>query len=893
MQHLWVSILRVILSGHCVLMVSHPLQAEDQPSRNTPETQDTPKTQGNVSTNPPAGITDAPEEKATGNRPADAGTPSSSPGGPPGGGPPGGGPPGGGPPGFQFPLDPVSAAIDLNGDRELSAEEMSKASESIKSLDKNKDGKLTSEEILPPFLLGGGPGGFGPFGGGTPRQLLREFDQDGDGILNKVEREAARKSAPPVNQGRGFGGPRGPGGPPGFGIGRNSEPPTQGRSLVSTDVDHFPNHSLYDTSVLRTIFIQFESNDWEQELADFHNTDVEVPAILTVDGKIYPDVGIHFRGMSSYMMVGKGYKRSLNLSMDFVDPDQRLYGYKTLNLLNSNGDPSMMSSLLYSSISRNYIAVPQANYVRVVINGECWGVYVNVQQFNKDFLQEHYDSTKGARWKVSGSPGADGGLRYLGEDIEEYRRRYEIKSKDEDESWQALIKLCKTLQETPSDQLEAALSPQLDLDGVLKFLALDCALVNSDGYWTRASDYSLYLDPNGQFHVVPHDMNEAFHGGGGPGFGPPGGGNFGPGGGRGRQRPDGDSGGENRPPEEPPRNGAPPPGEGFGPPGFGPPGGSFGRGRGGFGGPGRMMHGSVDLDPLVSLDDPGKPLRSKLLAVPALRNRYLVYVRAIAEKSLNWETIGPVVAQYRQLIEKDVEAETRKLASFEAFLNATNPEPDQEHSTASLRHFFEARRQYLLNHKDVITADTTTAQTVAPKPTAVSKPVSGRLVTKLGKKKNTFSAQPGPETPRIVINELMAANTKTVTDPQGGFDDWIELYNPTDAAILLSGMYLTDSDQAPRKWQFPDGTQIEAGGYLMIWADEQGKATEGLHANFKLSAKGEELYLVDTDGRGNTVIDHVKFGKQTDDVAYGRDPGSPDQWVPTSATPGAKNLIGE
>ncbi len=149
------------------------------------------------------------------------------------------------------------------------------------------------------------------------------------------------------------------------------------------------------------------------------------------------------------MMVPATYKRSLNLTMDFVDKDQRLYGYKTLNLLNANGDASYLSSVLYSHIARKFIAAPKANFMRVVINGENWGVYVNVQQFNKDFTEENFGSTKGARWKVSGSPNGDGGLRYLGDNVEEYRRRFQIKSSDDDKSWKALIELCRVLNETP------------------------------------------------------------------------------------------------------------------------------------------------------------------------------------------------------------------------------------------------------------------------------------------------------------------------------------------------------------------------------------------------------------------------------------------------------------
>ena len=146
-----------------------------------------------------------------------------------------------------------------------------------------------------------------------------------------------------------------------------------------------------------------------------------------MDGKTYPNVGVHFRGHLVLHGVREGHKRSLNVSLDFVDPNQRLLGYKTLNLLNSHEDPTFLHTVLYFHIARHYIPAPKANFVRVVINGESWGLYVNAQQFDKIFLAENYPSSKGARWKVPGNPGADGGLRYLGEDVEDYKRRFEIK----------------------------------------------------------------------------------------------------------------------------------------------------------------------------------------------------------------------------------------------------------------------------------------------------------------------------------------------------------------------------------------------------------------------------------------------------------------------------------
>ncbi|MEW4528359.1 CotH kinase family protein [Maioricimonas sp. JC845] len=567
----------------------------------------------------------------------------------------------------------------------------------------------------------GGPGGFGPGGPGGPREdlkLVKEFDEDENGWLNREERAKAREAAQSSGERRGGFGP--PGGRRGRG---NREPAEPGRRLSPDDVPQYPDADLYDPTVLRTLFFEFEDEDWEKELEDFHGTDVDVPARMIVDGKTYENVGMRFRGMSSYGMVPTGYKRSFNVSVDLADPDQRLQGYKTLNLLNSAGDPSFMSTVLYSHIASRYIPVPKANHVHVVINGESWGVYVNVQQFNKDFLAEHFESTKGTRWKVSGNPGADGGLRYLGDDLDEYKQRFDMKSNDGKKAWAKLVRLCRTLNETPLDQLEQELEPMLDIDGTLRFLALDVALVNSDGYWTRASDYSIFLDREGQFHIIPHDMNEAFQSGrggpGGPGGrrgpgGPPGGpGGFGPGGfgpppegfdrerfGRGgpddRSRRGGGRERFSRPGEGPDdRQARGDRGRGR----FGGPGGGPGRGPGRFGGPGGPGHGGVDLDPLVSIDNPRMPLRSRLLAVPELRAKYLQYVREIAEESLDWDRVGPIVEQHARLIESEVAADTRKLETLEAFRQATGLEASGDDGR-SLQSFFEQRRTFLLEYQE-------------------------------------------------------------------------------------------------------------------------------------------------------------------------------------------------
>ena len=651
---------------------------------------------------------------------------------------------------------------------------------------------------------GGGPDRFmGPPSGppfmNQEMPVLKKFDGNSDGWLSANERKAAREYLQRERtEGRGGRMGRRPGG------GRDNQPPPQpGLKVSPADVKNYGDAPFYAPDVVRTLFLEFENADWEKELSDFHNTDVEVPAKLTVDGKTYKDVGVHFRGMSSYMGVSEGHKRSLNLSVDYVHKDQEIGGYRTLNLLNGHEDPTFLRPVLFYDIAREYIPAPKANFVRVVINGEDWGIYNNVQQFNKEFVKENFGTTKGARWKVRGSPGGQGSLAYLGPDPAAYKSIYTIKTKDDPKAWAALINLCRVLNQTPAEKLEKELSPLLDIDGALKFLALDNALINNDGYWIRTSDYSLYQDVNGKFHVIPQDVNETFAkpGGGGiriftPAFalmrgflddgdankdgqltsnelktlseqwfakldsnkaghlereefanqmlkflpeprlrGRPPGDQAAPppraGGASGAlfdvsdankdgklvsdelkstftrwgKEWDGDKNGSLN--EDELQKGLtallpPPP---FGGPGGPPPEMAGGPQRRMMPGPGRNMPrvDGVKLDPLIAAKDETKPLISKLLAVPALRERYLDYVRDIAEKHLDWKNLGPRAERYHKMIAEYVKADTRKLDTNEAFEKSLTEELTGGGGfgriSISLKNFADQRREYLLNYK--------------------------------------------------------------------------------------------------------------------------------------------------------------------------------------------------
>ncbi len=138
----------------------------------------------------------------------------------------------------------------------------------------------------------------------------------------------------------------------------------------------------------------------------------------------------------------------------------------------------------------------------------------------------------------------------------------------------------------------------------------------------------------------------------------------------------------------------------------------------------------------------------------------------------------------------------------------------------------------------------------------------------------------------MVINEFMASNDTAIADEAGEFDDWVELRNNSLVDIVdFDGWHLTDTLANPTKWSFPEGTSLSPQSYLTIWLDEDQSQGE-FHANFKLDADGEEIYLINADGN---IVDQVIFETQTTDLSYSRIPNGTGEFVIKDFTFGFSN----
>lgn len=122
---------------------------------------------------------------------------------------------------------------------------------------------------------------------------------------------------------------------------------------------------------------------------------------------------------------------------------------------------------------------------------------------------------------------------------------------------------------------------------------------------------------------------------------------------------------------------------------------------------------------------------------------------------------------------------------------------------------------------------------------------------------------------KIIISEFLASNSTVIKDVDGEYSDWIEIYNPGNEIINLSGWSLTDSKKTPRQWLFPQVT-IGPGKYMILFASGKDSiySNNEIHTNFSLSKDGEYLAIIEPNG----IISHEyspAYPPQQSDISFG------------------------
>ncbi len=648
---------------------------------------------------------------------------------------------------------------------------------------------------------------------------------------------------------------------------------------------------FYDLNTIQTIEITFAQSNWDQLLDNAYSSgDYIMAESVAINGELFDSVGVKYKGNSTYQ--SNQTKNPFHIELDTYK-DHIYESYTDIKLSNVAKDPSFLREVLSYQILRQYMDAPLSNYANVYVNGNLIGLYSNSEAVSKKFVKDRFGSKSNTFVKCNPPDGAGPGttnlpnLKYISQDSSAYYSAYELKS---DGGWQELINLCDTLANNT-----AAIEEILDIDRALWMLAYNNALVNLDSYIGGfAQNYYLYRDDNNRFVPVVWDLNESFGVFSQTGTGMLNSTNAK------RQMSHLLNVNDNDYPLVKNLLNVP----------------MYKRMY--------LAHFKTIL--LENFDNDAYYTTAQELqtlidaAVQADGNKFYSYNNFISNLTSDVTSGGGPGGSSSPGITNLMDGRSSYLLGLSDFsqtdpeisnINLSNTAPLINETITITATITDADDVYLGFRNDV---NTPFERVLMYDDGAHNDGAAGDGVYGVDMDITNFFMQfyiyaentnIGMFSPRraeheyytinatfanagdLVINEFMASNDATAADQDGEYDDWIELYNNSSSNISLDGYYLSDDEDDLMQWAFPAGTEIAANGYLIIWADED-DTQSGLHANFKLSAAGETIYLVGSDG---SIIDQISFMEQTTDVAYGRIPNGTGNFQSITATFSSENQM--
>jgi hypothetical protein len=600
---------------------------------------------------------------------------------------------------------------------------------------------------------------------------------------------------------------------------------------------------------------------------------------------------VRYKGNSTYWLRANGEKAPFNIDLKAFGVDQEVLGNSKIILNNQWSDTSLMREVIAYRVLNEFTPSSRANFIKLVINGDNYGIYTNVEHVGGKFTERWFGNEDGFRYKAvppdnwedtitQPPPLRDLALQDLSFSLSRAERAYELKNLETDPLHHLdVLTAIDVLNNTPSVDLLDALNPLLDTDQAIWHLALNNAICSLDAYYDSGRNYYLYHDSkHDRLAVIPWDFNMAF-------------GNYG--------------------------------------------------------------NAPNNMSPTKGAGDAERPLLSNLVEGGVLRQQYLAHMAAITEHGIDPAVLHAEIDALKLLIDAEVQIDTRLAQNYQQFVNGvaslknfignrhafleghnlidldrplfsaaghapatpksgeavrfsatvSNPNDTVETVFVHYRTLGAFTALELFDdgaHGDGAAGDNVYANS-APG-FAFGAPVEyyfdAKLLNSNGMafepyhasfKPLSFSLEWGGSAGDIVLNEFVAKNNNGPVDEAGQAEDWIELHNRSNAPVDLSGLGLSDQLGDTTPWPIPAGTSLAAGESLLIWADDD--PLDGpMHADFKLSTDGEEVVLYAADGV--TVLDFVAFGPQSADVSTLRLHDGEELWV-TSAdtTPGASNTI--
>ena len=239
-----------------------------------------------------------------------------------------------------------------------------------------------------------------------------------------------------------------------------------------------------------------------------------VVATVESGGETYTNVGVRFKGVSSFVRAPNGYKRPFKLDFNRGVAGRRFKGVEEFYLNNNVNDATQMrEALAYDLFRRAGIPAPRTAFAQVYLTlpgkleKQHLGLYTLVEAVEGDFLKRHFGTKKGLLLK----PEMMQGLAYMGEDWRNYVERYDPKGEVDPAVAQRFMQFTRFIMESNPETFSKDLKNHLDPEMFLRFVALNSVLANVDSFIGNGHNYFLHVHPTTyQSTFVPWDVNEAF-----------------------------------------------------------------------------------------------------------------------------------------------------------------------------------------------------------------------------------------------------------------------------------------------------------------------------------------------------------------------------------------------
>lgn len=641
------------------------------------------------------------------------------------------------------------------------------------------------------------------------------------------------------------------------------------------------------------IFIPADSLDWILHPDNIQSNHHFRATFIFDNGTVLDtieNVGFRLRGNTSRSSAKKSFKVSFNT----FESGRKYRGVEKLNLNGQHNDPSLSRAKFCADLGIEMgIPSTRTNVVRLYINGDFFGVYINVEHIDEEFIAKRFGNNDGNLYKCLYP--AD--LTYKGDDPDVYKEEfwgrpaYDLKTNTHLNDYSDLAEFIRILNTTSLNDLPCELESVFNVDGFIQAMVFDILISNWDGPLYNKNNFYLYHNPaTDLFEYIPYDLDN-----------------------------------------------------------------TLGIDWFNINWATRNMYSWANTNESRPIYDrilavPEYRDRFSFYMDQALKNNYKVsvlfpYLDSLKNQLETWvaqdeyypRSYGFTIDDFRASFEQSISynhtgpgikpfiTERRNNSFFQISLNDLSPvisqvnnnypavneeikidalvRDDEQVSSVSFCFFTTSPTDIICYEMkdDGLNADIEANDgrysILLP---AVYQNEKIYYQIKASDDQNQETVYPlcgtykvffvGNSNLTLAINEILASNDNDILDDFDEADDWIEILNYGPDPIPLGDKFLSDNRAFPNKWQLPD-INIMPGEYLLFWADDDDEQGP-FHTNFKLDADGEFIGIFDNASEGFALIDGFDFDAQMTDVAWGRIPdGTGQLQALTLTTPRGPNML--